>query len=126
MEQYFKSKLIEIGVDVNRSVKEYFFGSENYFEETLKLYPTNDDLFNKIYEEINNNNTSKAFEYAYQLQIQMSFLCFDVVYNKVTRAIDKFRRGTTFGTKNLFDQVNNRYHDFILIVKEMKGEIQYE
>ena len=53
-------------------------------------------------------------------------LCFDVVYNKVTRAIDKFRRGTTFGTKNLFDQVNNRYHDFILIVKEMKGEIKYE
>ena len=126
MEQYFKSKLIEIGVDVNRSVKEYFFGNENYFEETLKLYPTNDGLFNKIYEEINNNNTSKAFEYAYQLQIQMSFLCFDVVYNKVTRAIDKFRRGTTFGTKNLFDQVNNRYHDFILIVKEMKGEIKYE
>ena len=126
MEQYFKSKLIEIGVDVNRSVKEYFFGNENYFEETLKLYPTHDNLFNKVYEEINNNNTSKAFEYAYQLQIQMSFLCFDVVYNKVTRAIDKFRRGTTFGTKNLFDQVNNRYHDFILIVKEMKGEIKYE
>lgn len=126
MEQYFKSKLIEIGVDVNRSVKEYFFGNENYFEETLKLYPTHDNLFNKIYEEINNGNTSKAFEYAYQLQIQMSFLCFDVVYNKVTRAIDKFRRGTTFGTKNLFDQVNNRYHDFILIVKEMKGEIKYE
>ena len=126
MEQYFKSKLIEIGVDVNRSVKEYFFGNENYFEETLKLYPTHDNLFNKVYEEINNGNTSKAFEYAYQLQIQMSFLCFDVVYNKVTRAIDKFRRGTTFGTKNLFDQVNNRYHDFILIVKEMKGEIKYE
>ena len=126
MEQYFKSKLIEIGVDVNRSVKEYFFGNENFFEETLKLYPTHDNLFNKVYEEINNGNTSKAFEYAYQLQIQMSFLCFDVVYNKVTRAIDKFRRGTTFGTKNLFDQVNNRYHDFILIVKEMKGEIKYE
>ena len=123
MEQYFKSKLIEIGVDVNRSVKEYFFGNENYFEETLKLYPTNENLFNMIYEEISNGNTSKAFEYTYQLQIQMSFLCFDVVYNKVTRAIDKFRKGTTFGTKNLFDQVNNRYHDFILIVKEMKGEI---
>ena len=123
MEQYFKSKLIEIGVDVNRSIKEYFFGNENYFEDVLKLYPTNENLFDKIYEEINENNTDRAFDYAYQLQIQMSFLCFDVLYNKITRAVDKFRRGSTLGTKNLFDQVHNRYHDFILIIKELKGEI---
>ena len=122
MEQYFKSKLIEIGVDVNHSIKEYFFGNDNCFEEILKLYPTDNNLFNQIYDAISNGEAQKAFELAYQLQIQLGFLCFDVVYNKVTRAMDKFRRGTILGTKNLFDQVNNRYHDFILIIKEMKGK----
>ena len=36
MEQYIKSKLIEAGLEVNRSIKEYFFGSESSFEEVLK------------------------------------------------------------------------------------------
>ena len=33
MEQNIKSKLIESGLDVNRSIKEYFFGNDNYFIE---------------------------------------------------------------------------------------------
>lgn len=123
MEQYYKSKLIEAGVDVNRSIKEYFFGNESYFEDALKKYPTEDNIFEKIFDAIENQDSSKAFELAYQLQIQLGFLCFDVVYNKVIRALDKFRRGTLFGTKKYFDQVNNRYHDFILIAKQIKGEI---
>ena len=123
MEQYFKSKLIEIGVDVNRSVKEYFFGNESYFEDAIRNYPTNFDIFEHIFQAIEEQDSTKAFELAYQLQIQLGFLCFDVVYNKVNRALDKFRRGTLFGTKKYFDQVNNRYHDFILIARQIKGEI---
>lgn len=123
MEQYYKSKLIEIGVDVNRSIKEYFFGNENLFEETLKLYPTNEHFFTRIFYAIADNDASKAFEIAYELQIQLGFLCFDVVYNKIIKALDKFRRGTVFATKNYLDQVSNRYHDFILIIKDLKGEI---
>lgn len=123
MEQYLKSKLIETGLDVNRSIKEYFFGNESLFEDAIKSYPTDDNIFSLIYESIEKQDTIKAFELAYQLQIQLGFLCFDVVYNKVTRAVDKFRKGTLFGTKNYFDQVNNRYQDFILIVKQIKGDI---
>ena len=123
MEQYYKSKLIEIGVDVNRSIKEYFFGNDAYFEEAIKKYPADDKIFERIFDAIENQDATTAFELTYQLQIQLGFLCFDVVYNKVTRALDKFRRGTLFGTKKYFDQVNNRYHDFILIAKQIKGEI---
>lgn len=122
MEQNYKSRLIESGLDVNRSVKEYFFGNENYFIEAVKCYPTDIDFFKEIYKCIEEVNPSKAFELAYQLQIQLGFLCFDVVYNKVTKALDKFRKGSVFATKNLFDQVHNRYKDFISIVKELKGE----
>lgn len=123
MDQYIKSKLIESGMDVNRSIKEFFFGSESSFEETLKNYPTKVNLFNEVYDAIEKNDAGRAFDISYQLQIQLSFLCFDVVYNKITRAMDKFRKGSVFGTKNYFDQIRNRYHDFFIIVKEIKGEI---
>ena len=36
MEQFIKFKLIEAGLDLNRSIKEYFFGSESSFEDALK------------------------------------------------------------------------------------------
>ncbi len=123
MEQYFKSKLIETGVDVNHSIKEYFFGNETYFEEALKKYPTDENIFDKIFLAIEEQDSTQAFNLAYQLQIQLGFLCFDVVYNKVNRALDKFRRGTLFGTKKYFDQVHNRYNDFVIIIKQIKGEI---
>lgn len=122
MEQNIKSKLIESGLDVNRSIKDYFFGNDNYFIEAIKNYPTDIDFFKEIYKCIEEQDAHKAFELAYQLQIQLGFLCFDVVFNKVTKAVDKFRKGSVFATKNLFDQVHNRYKDFILIVKELKGE----
>ena len=123
MEQYIKSKLIESGLEVNRSVKEYFFGSETAFEDVLKTYPTDRNLFNDIYDAIEKNDATRAFELCYQLQIQLSFLCFDVVYNKIIKAMDKFRRGSVFGTKIYFDQVKNRYLDFLILVKQLKGEI---
>ena len=126
MELYYKSKLIEAGVDVNRSVKEYFFENLSNFMDVVKNYPTDINLFKEIYAAIEDNDSVKAFEIAYQLQIQLGFLCFDVVYNKVIKALDKFRKGTVFGTKKYFDQVYNRYNDFIEIVKEMKGENKHE
>ena len=123
MEQFIKYKLIEAGLDVNRSIKEYFFGSESSFEDALKSYPTNINLFNEVYSAIEKGDANRAFELSYQLQIQLSFLCFDVVYNKITRAMDKFRKGSVFATKNYFDLVRNRYYDFFIIVKQLKGEI---
>ena len=80
-------------------------------------------MFNEVYCAIEKGDANRAFELSYQLQIQLSFLCFDVVYNKITRAMDKFRKGSVFATKNYFDLVRNRYYDFFIIVKQLKGEI---
>ena len=78
---------------------------------------------NEIYDAIEKNDSKRAFEICYQLQIQLGFLCFDVVYNKITKGMDKFRKGSVFGTKIYFDQIRNRYQDFLILVKQLKGEI---
>lgn len=118
MNPYLKIDLIEIGVDVERALKDYFLGNEDIFEKIIMQSLTTDDLIAETYAALDANDVERAFNATHKLKSQLGYFCFDVVNNNVKAACEIFRAKEMNGARELLDEVKDRYYAFMNILKK--------
>ncbi len=118
MNQEFKNKLSDLGLDVNKSLKLYFLDDEDFYEKILFEYFLKEDLLALSYKYTQENDIENAFMNAHKLKSQIGYLCFDHLYVMISKVCDILRNKKIDGVLSLLDEMEYPYYKFISILKE--------
>ena len=118
MNQELKNRLINLGLDVNKSLKLYFLEDEDFYEKIIYESFLKEDLLVNTYKYVQENDIENAFMNAHKLKSQIGYLCFDRLYAMISMVCDILRNKKIDGVILLLEEMENPYYKFISILKE--------
>lgn len=118
MDQELKTRLVDLGIDVNKALKLYFLDDEEFYLNTICDAFLKEDLLGNTYKCIQENDIENAFMNAHKLKSQIGYLCFDRLYAMISMVCDILRNKKIDGVKLLLEEMEKPYYQFISLLKE--------